>query len=294
MRAVTLSVLVAFIVPACGGARAVAPAPVPAALTPPTHVLLRFHPRAGDHFGVVLDQRTEMKPDSGSVPLPPTNVVLRTFMHDSVLPSSADTFRIRQVFDSIVRPDTSSSGLSGLSQLPDTRGVNGVLSLDDRMVVRSASFTDRNGKTSPITEAMAEGARQFSTTLPTAMVAPGDTWSTTTDAGFSKMMPGMDSVRLTMWFRLDSIIVSKADTSVRITVQAAFPTAPINISNGNLRLVMFMTGGMSGVQWFSVTRGAVIRDSMGGTVHIAATSPALPSALRMTMQQQYTTRMVPP
>jgi len=297
VRAVTLFVVLAvpaFVMSACGGSPGAAPPPAPAAPAPPARIQLRYHPRAGDHFAEVLDQRTDLKPDSGAEGMPPTAMVVRTFSHDSVLPSSADTVRIRQVIDSMIPMDTGSGALPGLDRLRNTRGIVGVVSLDDRMVVRNSAFTDRDGNPSSVTAAMGEGARQFSAVLPDLAVAPGDTWSITSTAGLAKMMPGMDSIRISMWFRLDSIVVSGTDTSVRIATRIDFPTAPINIASGNIRLAMFMTGSLTGAKWFSVTRGAVTKDSMAGTVHIAATSPLLPNGLRMIMHQQYIRRVERP
>ncbi|HTY05313.1 MAG TPA: hypothetical protein VMC86_02250 [Gemmatimonadales bacterium] len=296
MRAVTPVILLLGIV-ACGGSPRAATPPAPApvrAPVPPARVLLRYHPRPGDRYNVVAEQVTETSNDSGTVPVPASALKIRTFSHDSVLPPAGDTVRIRQVIDSIVPSDSGEAASLIASRMGEARGANGLLSLDDRMSMRSASFSDRDGNSTALTASLAEATRRFAIPLPDGMVAPGDTWSTTVDAGFSKMLPGMDSVSLKSWFRVDSILLTGADTSVRLAVRITFPTNPINMTTGGLRLAMFMTGDVTGTQWFSVTRGVLTRAALGGTIHISAASPALGAETLKLKVIQHTSREVVP
>jgi hypothetical protein len=284
----------ALVAGACSGVPP-APSTTPAPTPPPgpAKVLLRFHPPVGERYAVVQTQMVRTAPDSGSPQaMPAMAMTIRTFSRDSILERVADTIRVLQVIDSMHADMPVSTAPDMFSQ---ARGMQGLISYDDRMAVRRAAFTDPGGNSTRFSGSMAEAVRTYAIGFPPQAVAVGDSWSTTINAGLGQTFPGMsDSLAIAATLTVDSVIVTGRDTTVLLKVRLVFPETPLVLKTGGVEMTMRMSGVIEGEELFSIARGVMLRSTMDGTMHMTMSSAAFGATpVRMAMTQHLTRQVDP-
>jgi hypothetical protein len=165
------------------------------------------------------------------------------------------------------------------------RGLTSNVVYDDRMNVIHAEFVNA-GALSPVTEQLGKNLKGMTFPLPEGPVGVGDSWTAEVELPINQVASGGSPMKATTRLTVKEIHASGSDTTVVLALETTFPKEPIKVKQQGQVITLALSGTMTGEQEFSVTRGAVTRSLMSGTMRIKMTGGMLGAdGTNMSMKQ---------
>lgn len=266
---------------------------VPAVLVPlgcgrgdGTKLTLRYHPPAAATYRYTLEQQNNMKFEGGPMAkVPDQQISLHMHYTQTVTGPTEGGIAVVVRFDSTsMESPLMAPGAYGPA-LERMRGLTSNVVYDDRMNVIKAEFINA-GELSPITEQLGKNLKAMTFPLPQGPVGVGDSWTSEMELPINQMGSGGPPTKATTKLTVKEIHAGGSDTTVEVALETTFPTDPIKVTQQGQVITLNISGTMTGEQEFSVTRGAVLKSLMSGTMRIKMKGGMLgPDGTNMTMKQ---------
>jgi len=243
-------------------------------------VMLRYHPPTGAVYHYAVEQRNTVNMESGLLAGAgggAQQLTTRLHFTQAITGPVAGGIQVRITFDSThVEAPGMAPDIVGrdVGRVP---GLRSTMLLDERQHIVRAGFDTVPGAQPPpaLAYQLAAGVKAMSFTLPEEPVGPGDSWTIATELPIGEF-PGVSGAglsRTTLTVREFS--VAGGDTTVLLAVATTFPADPIRLNFAGQPATLHLSGSLSGDQLFSLTRGAVVRGAMKGTMRIKVTGGLL-------------------
>lgn len=238
-------------------------------------ISLRYHPPAGAVYRYTLEQRNAMTMESGPLAgMGKQELVMRMHFTQAVTGPVPGGTEVRITFDSIgmeapgVEPDMMARELGRL------RGLQATVLFDERAQVVRTDFAPAPGVSAEMRDQMAAGVKAMAFAFPEHPVGRGDSWTVATPLPMGQLpgpATGQDGTDARTTLTVNAIRVADGDTTILLDVTTEFPKEPILLDLGAQRATMRISGTLSGDQQFSLTRGAVIRGAVKGSMRVNLT-----------------------
>jgi hypothetical protein len=249
-------------------------------------VTLRFHPPAGATYHYALDQQNVMRLPSGPGGMPyEQKLALRLYYTQLVRGPAPGGVAVTVTFDStrLDAPGLTDPALQ--PALDRLRGMKREVVYDDRMQVVSAAFSGLEGAPSPVSEQIAASVKAMALLLPGGPVGVGDSWVTEHELPLAQQFGAHTPIKSRTKLTVKAIVVAGADTSVRLAVETNFPGDRVALNLQGRAATVRLSGGLSGEQVYSLTRGTQVRTNMGGTMTITVRGGQTGETTIVTTQQ---------
>jgi len=256
-------------------------------------ITLRYHPPAGATYHYALEQRNGMKFESGPMAqMPEQDLTMRMFFTQSITGPAQGGIGVSVRFDSTsIQSPLMAPGAIGPA-LDQLRGTTSTFVYDDRMNIVSSDFAALPGGGSPISQQLSHNIKGMAFPLPDKPVGVGDSWTAESDLPLSQLGGAASPITAKTLITVKQITASGPDTTVLLGMQTTFPGAPIEVKQQGQTLILKLAGTLTGEQEFSVTRGASVHSSMGGTLSVNVSGgPAGAEGMGMSMQQSTTVQL---
>ena len=253
-------------------------------------IALRYHPPKGAIYHYVMDQATRFGPDSGS-DSGTANSMMIGFSQTIGSPAS-DGVPVTFAFDSshVASPMLNPSAAGEATRRLD--GLHTVTVYDDHLRPVRNDVSALSGLPPLVRDQLQVGFRIAALALPDQPVGPGDSWTNETELPVGAIAGGAPLVVNTK-VTVREISVSSGDTTVRLGVETALPDQPLKFSFGGQAFSVGLNGAITGEQVLSLTRGAVVDASLGGTMHVSVTGGFFgPQGMRMRVDQRGTLKLI--
>lgn len=246
-------------------------------------IVLRYHPPAGATYRFTLEQRQELRMESGSAAAIHAQqlVVMRMHFRQAVAGPAPDGHgtTVRITFDSTrMEMPGLPPAMEGFAS-DRLRGLEATVLFDDRAQVVRTDFAPSPGIPPDMAEQMAAGVKMMGFAMPAEPVGRGDSWTVTTELPMTQL-PGTSSgsgaARTRLTVRTIRIAAgTPPDTLVVLDVRTSFPEEPIPIEFQGRRATLRLSGTLTGEQTFSITRGTIVRGDLGGTIRMQVSGGGL-------------------
>lgn len=261
-------------------------------------IALRYHPPAGSVFRYILEQHNTMAMESGPMAgMGKQQLVMRMYFSQSVTgpaPGGSGT-EVVITFDSVGMEAPGVPPEAMARELGQFRGMKVTVVFDERAQVVRTDFGRTAGASAELAAQMTSGIKAMAFAFPAEPVGPGDSWTVMTELPLGQL-PGVSSgsggaARTTLTVR--SVDIANGDTSVVLGVTTAFPEEPIVLDLGGQQANLRLAGSFTGEQFFSITRGAVVRSAIKGKARMSITASGLGAqAMEMTSDAETTLRLL--
>lgn len=254
-----------------------------------TKVVLRYHPPAGAVYHYVMDQTSNFGPDSGA-DTGGVNSLRMAFTQTVGTPDAAGvpvtfTFDSTKVGSPMLNPEAAVQAADRLKDIHLTTVY------DDHLRPVHNDVSSLSGLPPLVRDQMQVGFRAAALALPDQPVGPGDHWTNETELPVSAIGGTPFTVHTTVTVR--EITVSRGDTTVRLGVETALPPEPMKFSFGGQQFTVALKGAITGEQTLSLTRGAVMNASLGGTMQVSVTGGFFGApGMKVRVRQQGTLKLV--
>lgn len=227
-----------------------------------TSVALRYRPATGATYTYVMSQTLKMSGDGETT----QEMTMRMGFTQTVKGPSGEGIELAVRIDSasIASPQAPAEALAAAAQR--LHGLEARVVLDERMQTLTTSVAEAGGVPPQIAQLIASTLRGATLPLPPGTVRVGESWKVTLPAPAGQALGLARPLMLTMDLRLTGLRVSGADTTAQISVSLTYPTEPVEIGDGSS--VRF-DGKMQGEQEYSITRSAIVRLTLGGTLKVS-------------------------
>jgi hypothetical protein len=165
------------------------------------------------------------------------------------------------------------------------RGLTSTIVYDDRMNVVHAGFTNATGMPSPLAEQLGRNVKGMTFPLPKRPVGVGDSWTAEVELPMTQMMNAGTRLTTKTKLTVKEIHADGPDTTVLLGVETTYPKDPITVQADNGSQTVKLSGTLTGEQLFSVTKGAPVRSSVGGTIRLEVAGKKGAEGMKMLMQQ---------
>jgi len=256
-------------------------------------ILLRYHPPKGAAYHYALEQKNAMKFESGPMAqMPEQELVMRMFFTQSITGPAEGGVGVSVRFDSttmqspLMAPGTIQPALDKL------RGMTSAFVFDDHMNIVKADFAALPSGGSPITQQLSHNIKGMAFPLPDKPVGVGDSWEAESDLPLSQLGGSAGPLTAKTTLTVKEIHADGADTTVVLGMETTFPGAPIEVKQQGQTLILKLAGTLTGEQQFSVSRGASVHSSVGGTLKINVSGgPVGAEGMGMSMRQSTTVQL---
>jgi hypothetical protein len=253
-------------------------------------IALRFHPPAGVVYTYELEQRNAIKFEKGPMAsMPGQAFTMRIYYTQSVAGPTQGGIGVTVKFDSTTVESALMSADAMKPALDRMRGVTSTIVYDDRMNVVRAEFGGGGvaGRPSPITEQMGKHISSMAFPLPQEPVGVGDSWTSETELPVAQVATGGAPLKVRTKLTVKRIEIAAADTTIVLAMETSFPTDPVTVTQQGRTATLRFSGRLTGDQHFSVSRGAPLRSTMGGTMRVNVVVGQVGQAgMTMAMEQQ--------
>lgn len=264
----------------------------PAAVAVTAKIPLRYHPPAGAVYHYVLEQSSRFAPDTARVADSSTVTSMTLAFSQQIGARVADGIPVTVTLDSSGVASPMLSPAAAASAAGQLRGLRVAGVMDDRLRFVRNDLSALGRLPAIVREQVELGIKAAALSFPEEAVGTGDGWSVETELPFAQLASGTAftvSSRLTV----RSISVTAGDTTVTLGVETTLPERPLAFSFGGQQITVTLHGGLTGDQVFSLTRGAVVNGTLGGTMHLTVTGGFFGSqGMAMRVEQQAATRLV--
>lgn len=240
-------------------------------------LVLRYHPPAGAVYRYALEQRHTMSMEAGPFGgMGAQEVTLRMHFTQTVTGPVPGGVEVRLTFDSTRMELPGVPAEMMARELERMRGLRSTVLFDERLqVVRADALPPSAGMAPEIAAQLGAGVKAIAMALPDGPVGRGDSWTVATDLPIGQL-PGMSGGSPShTTLTVKEIRIDGADTTVLLDVATTFPGEPIQMEIAGQPTTLRLSGGMAGDQVFSLTRGAVVRGSLKGTMRMNVTGGPL-------------------
>jgi hypothetical protein len=257
-----------------------------------TRIPLRYHPPAGAVYHYVLEQTSRFAPETVTVADSATLTSMTLVFSQAVGTRSAEGIPVTMTLDSsgvaspMLNPDAAAAAAVQL------RGLRLTAVFDDQLRLVRNDLSALNRLPVLVREQVQLGVRAAALPFPEQPVGAGDGWTNETELPFAQLASGTP---LTVASRITvrSMSVARGDTTVLLGVETALPDRPLQFNFGGQTVTVTLRGGITGEQVFSLTRGAVVSGSLGGTIHLNVTGGFFGTqGMAMRVEQHAATRLV--
>jgi hypothetical protein len=230
-------------------------------------VLLRYHPPAGAVYHYVLEQTSSFAPDSGAADDSSTRSTMTLSFSQAIAAAGADGVPVTVTLDSarvrgpMLNPEAAQAAGRQLAGLR----VSAVM--DDRLHFVRNDLSALEGLPAMVREQVQLGLRAAALEFPAQPVGTSDSWTNQTELPFAELTAGTP-FRLASKVTIQGISVSRGDTTVHLMVETQLPERPLRFMFSGQPVTVSLRGGITGEQVFSLTRGAVVSGTLGGTIHL--------------------------
>ncbi len=232
-----------------------------------SQVTLRYHPPAGAVHRYALDQINKMSMEAGPMAgMGEQQLTLQMHFTQNVTGPVPGGIEVKVTFDStrMEAPGVSPEMLA--RELDQLRGLVSTVLFDERAQVVRSDMGAAPGVAPELTSQMATGVKAMAFALPDQPVGRGDSWTVKTDLPVGQL-PGVSGAGASLTkLTVQDIRVAGGDTTVLLGVETTFPGDPITLSIAGQPATLRLSGGLSGDQTFSLTRGVVVSGTMKGTM----------------------------
>lgn len=270
--------------PACRGDRR----PAGTALT--GKVVLRYHPNVGAVFRYRLEQMSRLAPDTPGADSGARHTLELTFTQR--IDSAGSRVRVTTTLDSalVSSPMLSPSAAADAERRVRATRLTAVYDDRQRLLRHDWSALDRLPAT--LGDQIRLGFRAIALPLPEQAVGAGDSWTNEVELPFGEFAGGAP-IKATTRLTVREVRVAAGDTTVRLGVETALPDRPLYFSIGGQPLTVRLRGAITGEQLLSLTRGAIVRASLVGTMRVNLQGGFLgPQGMAMRVDQQGAMRLV--
>jgi hypothetical protein len=204
----------------------------------------------------------------------------------------ADGIPVAVTLDSTTVASPMLNPTAAASAAAELRGLRLTAVLDDRLRLVRDDLSALARLPALVREQVQLGIRAAALPFPEQSVGVGDSWTNETELPFAQLASGTPlTVASTITVR--GISVSRGDTTVLLGVETGLPQHPLQFNFGGQTVSVALRGGITGDQVFSLTRGAVVSGSLGGTVHLSVSGGFFGSqGMAMRVDQHAATRLV--
>ena len=276
-----LLVIVVVVLPGCNAADKPAPTPIT------TKILLRYHPPVGVAYHYVLDQSSRFAPDMVTSDSAAANTMTLAFTQ-TIEAAAASGVPVTTQLDSarVASPMLSPEAADDATRR--LRGVRLTSVFDDRLRLVRNDFSPLGRLPSIVGDQVLLGFRAAAVPFPEQPVGPGDRWTNQVELPFGQI-PGGAPITATSTQTVREILVTGSDTTVRFSVETSLPERPLRFTMGGQPITIALRGAMAGEQLFSLTRGAAVTASLGGTIRVHVTGGLFgPQGMALRVDQQGT------
>jgi hypothetical protein len=282
MRIVCLLLAVAL---ACKG-REQPPTPVT------TKILLRYHPPAGAVYHYVLEQTSRFAPETASVADSSALTSMTLVFSQAVGGRTTEGIPVTMTLDSSGVASPMLNPAAAASAAAQLRGLRLTAVFDDQLRLVRNDLSALNRLPVLVREQVQLGVRAAALPFPEQPVGAGDGWTNETELPFAQLASGTP-LSVASRITVRSISVARGDTTVLLGVETALPDRPLQFNFGGQTVTVTLRGGITGEQDFSLTRGAVVSGSLGGTIHLNVTGGFFgPQGMAMRVEQHAATRLL--
>ncbi len=283
MHRIALLTCAVVVVVGCTGAER-APTPIT------TKIVLRYHPPAGAAYRYQMDQTSNFGPDSGA----DTGGVntMRISFTQTVGTADADGVPVTFTFDSTKVASPMLNPAAAEQAAERLKGVHLTTVYDDHLRPVRNDVSSLSGLSPLVRDQLQVGFRAAALALPDQPVGTGDSWTNETALPVGAIGGAPLTVHTKVTVREISVS-SRGDTTVRLGLETALPPEPMQFAFGGQQFTVALKGAITGEQLLSLTRGAVVSATLGGTMHIAVSGGffGVPG-MKMRIQQQGTLTLV--
>jgi hypothetical protein len=248
---------------------------------------LRYHPPMGASYHYTLEQHNTMKFESGPMAqMPEQQLTMRMYFSQTVTGPTQGGIGALVTFDSTTMdsPLTPPGGYG--PTLDRMRGLTSTVVYDDRMNVVRTAFTNAGTTLSPLIQQLGKNLKGLAFPLPAGPVEVGDSWTAEMELPISQVASASAPLKAKTKLTVKEIHAGGPDTTVLVGLETTFPTDPVTITQQGQQVTLKMSGTLTGEQLLSITRGAAVHSSMGGTVKINVAGGQLGAAgMDMSVQQ---------
>jgi hypothetical protein len=254
-------------------------------------VPLRYHPPPGAVYRYVLEQTSRFGPDSAAADSAALNT-MTLVLSETIGPRGTEGVPVTVTFDSsgVASPMLDAAAAAAAAQ--QLRGLRVTMVLDERFRPVRTDLSALDELPALVREQVQLGIRAAALAFPEHPVGPGDGWTNRTELPFARLTSGAP---LTVDTRITvrEITVTRGDTTVRLAVESGLPERPLQFDLGGQPVTVTLRGGITGEQLFSLTRGAVVNGTLGGTMHLRVAGGFFGrQGMAMRLEQQASTRLV--
>jgi hypothetical protein len=230
-------------------------------------VTLRYHPPAGAVHRYALDQINKMSMEAGPMAgMGEQQLTLQMRFTQNVTGPVPGGIEVKVTFDSTRMEAPGVSPEMMARELNQLRGLVSTVLFDERAQVIRSDMGAAPGVAPELTSQMTTGVKAMMFALPEQAVGRGDSWTVKTDLPVGQL-PGASGAGASLTkLTVQDIRVAGGDTTVLLGVETTFPGDPITLSIAGQPATLRLSGGLSGDQTFSLTRGVVVSGTMKGTM----------------------------
>ncbi len=234
-----------------------------------TKILLRYHPPVGAAYRYVLDQTSRFAPDAAGTDSAPANTMSLRFIQ-TIGTAAAGGVPVTTQLDSarVASPMLSPEAAEDAARR--LRGVHLTSVFDDQLRLVRNDFSALDRLPSIVGDQVLLGFRAAAVPFPEQPVGPGDSWTNQVELPFGQI-PGGAPITATTTLTVREILVTGSDTTVHYTAETSLPEHPLRFTMGGQPITIAVRGALTGEQRFSLTRGAAVTASLGGTIRVNVT-----------------------
>ena len=232
-------------------------------------ITLRFHPPAGAAYSYALEQHNAMRVEGGPLSrMPAQQFTMHMYFTQAVDGPTDGGIGVTVKFDSTTMDSQMMTPDAMQPVLDRMRGIKSHIVYDDRMNVVKAEIEGVAGTPSPLTEQLGRSVKNMAFPLPERPVGVGDSWTTETELPLGQVVSASQPIKATSRMTVKEIRVAGGDTTVVMAVETTFPRAPVTVTQRGQNSTLTFSGTLAGERLFSVTKGAAVGSTMGGTMKI--------------------------
>jgi hypothetical protein len=265
----------------------------PSAMPITEKILLRYHPPTGATYAYQLDQTSRIGPDSAVADSGNQNVMHLAF-HQTIGVVTPESVAVTATLDSarVSSPMLSPAAANDAAQR--LQGVRLTALFDQQQRLIRDDWSGLRRLPGVVGDQLQLVFRAAALTLPDRPVGSGDSWTNTVELPFGQMAGGAPLTAKTR-VSVQELHVQAGDTIARLVVATGVPDRPMRFSFGGQSITVLLMGTVTGDQTFSVTRGALIDATLGGTILVRVSGGVFgPQGMTMRVDQQGAMRLVPP
>jgi hypothetical protein len=264
----------------------------PATIPVTARIPLRYHPRAGAVYRYWLEQTSRFAPDTATAADSSTLTSMTLAFTQTVGARAVEGIPVTITLDSTAVASPMLSPTAAASAAGALRGLRLTAVLDERLRIVRNDLSSLSSLPPLVREQVQLGVQAAALPLPEQPVGAGDEWTNETELPFAQLASGT-ALKVTSKITVRGITVTGADTLVALGVETILPDRPLQFAFGGQTVTVALRGGLTGEQALSLTRGAVVSGTLGGTIHLTVTGGFFGSqGMAMQVEQHAVTRLV--